>query len=141
MSVTQPIIMVVEDESLLLQAITKKLKLEGIETVSCGSGHQAFDYLENLPELPDAIWLDYYLKDMNGIEFMDKLKSIPKCGAIPVVVISNSASPDKVNHMMALGVKKYVIKAEHRLDELIKIMKNFIIGEHQSSSPTAPGTI
>lgn len=126
MSKTSPTIMVVEDENLLLQAITKKLKLSGMDVLSCASGQQAVDYLDNLDELPDAVWLDYYLKDMNGLAFMQTLKSNPKWEDIPVLVVSNSASPDKVNNMLGLGAKKYILKAEYRLDEIIEMIKDFI---------------
>lgn len=126
MSKQNPSIMVVEDEVLLLQAITKKLKLSGLDVVSCASGQQAIDYLNNLDEMPDAVWLDYYLKDMNGLAFMQQLKENPKWSKIPVVVCSNSASPDKVHNMLALGAKKYLLKAEYRLDEIIEIMRGFI---------------
>ena len=119
-------VMVVEDEELLLQAITKKLKFVGIDVVSCLSGKQAIDYLNNLPTLPDAIWLDYYLKDMNGLEFMQTIKKNPNWQKIPVLVVSNSASTDKVNHMLALGVSKYLLKAEYRLDQIIDIVKQLM---------------
>jgi CheY-like chemotaxis protein len=125
--------MVVEDEALLLQAITKKLKISGLDVISCASGQQAIDYLNNLDELPDAVWLDYYLKDMNGLAFMQSLKANPKWANIPVVVVSNSASPEKVHNMLGLGAKKYVLKAEYRLDEIIDMMKGFI-----SDSDTLP---
>jgi CheY-like chemotaxis protein len=118
--------MVVEDETLLLQAITKKLKLSGMDVLSCASGQQGVDYLKNLDELPDAVWLDYYLKDMNGLAFMQELKQNPVWSHIPVIVVSNSASPDKVNNMLALGVKKYILKAEYRLDEIIAMIRDFI---------------
>lgn len=127
--------MVVEDENLLLQAITKKIKLSNLDVLSCSSGQQAIDYLNNLDELPDAVWLDYYLKDMNGLAFMQKLKENPKWEHIPVVVVSNSASPDKVNNMMALGARKYLLKAEYRLDEIIALLKDFI--EHSEDAPTS----
>jgi len=117
-----PTIMVVEDETLLLQAITKKLKLSNLDVISCASGQQAIDYLESLDELPDVVWLDYYLKDMNGLAFMQALKENERWSHIPVVVVSNSASPEKVHHMLALGVKKYILKAEYRLDEIIEMM-------------------
>jgi CheY-like chemotaxis protein len=133
MSKQNPSIMVVEDEVLLLQAITKKLKLSNLDVVSCASGQQAVDYLENLDELPDAIWLDYYLKDMNGLAFMQRLKDNPKWSQIPVVVCSNSASPEKVHNMLGLGAKKYILKAEYRLDEIIEIIKSFI-GDSGSGS-------
>lgn len=129
MSAKNPTIMVVEDEVLLLQAITKKLKLSGMDVLSCASGQQAVDYLNNLDELPDAVWLDYYLKDMNGLAFMQQLKANPKWENIPVLVVSNSASPDKVNTMLGLGAKKYILKAEYRLDQIIEMIRDFISKE------------
>lgn len=126
MSATNPTIMVVEDEALLLQAISKKLKLSNMEVLSCSSGKQAIDYLTNLDEVPDAIWLDYYLRDTNGLEFMSKMKENPKWQSIPVLVVSNSASPEKVKTMLGLGAKKYVLKAEYRLDEIITMIRDFI---------------
>jgi len=126
MSKQVPTIMVVEDEALLLQAITKKLKVSGLDVLSCSSGQQAVDYLTNLDEMPDAVWLDYYLKDMNGLAFMQTLKQNSKWADIPVLVVSNSASPDKVSNMLGLGAKKYVLKAEYRLDEIIEMIREFI---------------
>ena len=135
MSKENPTIMVVEDEELLLQAITKKLKLSGMDVLSCSSGQQGIDYLNSLDVLPDAIWLDYYLKDMNGLAFMQELKKNTTWTNIPVLVVSNSASPDKVNNMLALGAKKYILKAEFRLDEIIAMIRDFI-KDNDVSTPT-----
>jgi DNA-binding response OmpR family regulator len=137
MSKAHPTIMVVEDEVLLLQAITKKLKLSNMDVLSCSSGKQAIDYLENLDELPDAVWLDYYLKDMNGLAFMEKLKDHDKWKDIPVLVVSNSASPEKVHTMLGLGARKYILKAEHRLDEIINIIRTFIDNPEASTGTEA----
>lgn len=135
MSIQTPTIMVVEDETLLLQAITKKLKLSGMDVLSCASGQQAVDYLESLDELPDVVWLDYYLKDMNGLAFMQELKQNPKWENIPVLVVSNSASPEKVHNMLGLGAKKYILKAEYRLDEIIAIIRDFIADRGEGAQP------
>jgi len=133
-----PTIMVVEDETLLLQAITKKIKLSGMDVLSCASGQQAIDYLHSLDKMPNAIWLDYYLKDMNGLAFMQELKQNPKWADIPVLVVSNSASPDKVSNMLGLGAKKYILKAEYRLDEIIAMIRDFI--DDGSSTAAGKGT-
>lgn len=131
--------MVVEDETLLLQAITKKLKISGMDVLSCASGQQAIDYLKSLDELPDAIWLDYYLKDTNGLAFMQELKQNASWTDIPVLVVSNSASPDKVHNMLGLGAKKYILKAEYRLDEIIAMIRDFIADDPSSAAaPTTP---
>ncbi|HSW98312.1 MAG TPA: response regulator [Candidatus Saccharimonadales bacterium] len=140
MSKDHPTIMVVEDETLLLQAITKKLKLSGMDVLSCASGQQAVDYLTSVEVLPDAVWLDYYLKDMNGLAFMQELKRNAAWSNIPVLVVSNSASPDKVSNMLALGAKKYILKAEYRLDEIIAMIRDFIAANaDDGGTPPAAG--
>jgi DNA-binding response OmpR family regulator len=141
MSKENPTIMVVEDETLLLQAITKKLKIEGMDVLSCASGQQAIDYLNNLDELPDAVWLDYYLKDMNGLAFMQELKKNELWANIPVIVVSNSASPDRVNNMLALGARKYILKAEYRLGEIIGMIRGFIEDNQPGENADNPAPV
>ena len=120
-------VMVVEDEALLLQAITKKLKATGFEVVSCSTGNQAFDYLQEMDNLPDAIWLDYYLGNMDGLEFMDKIKTEEKWMKIPVIVVSNSTNQKNVHNMLNLGAKKYLLKANYRLEQIVEEIKKIII--------------
>lgn len=123
--------MVIEDEEILLHAITSKLKKVGMETVSCTKVEQALDYLEELETLPSAIWLDYYLKgDMNGLDFLIHIKKNEKWKKIPVIIVSNTASEQKVKKMLALGADKYLLKAENRLEEIINVMKGFVESNH-----------
>ncbi|SRR5258708_6342567 len=122
-----PTIMVIEDEELLLKAIVSKLEHNNIHVLPFESGAKALEFLLQLTsQLPDAIWLDYFLKDMNGLEFMQQLNTHTHLQRIPVIVVSNSASPQKVHSMLALGAKKYILKAEHRLDDIIDIINQFI---------------
>ena len=116
-------VMVVEDEPLLLEAIGDKLEEEGVGSILCPSGKEAIDRL-NSGDVPDAIWLDYYLKDMDGLSFMGLVKQNPNWQNIPVIVVSNSATAQKVNSMLALGAQKYLLKAEYRLEDIIKIIKD-----------------
>jgi len=127
MSNLNNLIMVVEDESLLLEAIGKKLQREGYDVLLCTSAGQAVDYLKNMKEnLPDVIWLDYYLTDMNGLEFMDLLGKNENWKRIPVIIVSNSASEQKVASLLKKGVKKHILKADYRLDEIVKIIESFL---------------
>lgn len=119
-------IVVIEDETLLLQAITKKLELSNFDVIACSGGQQALDYLKQSITPPAAIWMDFYLKDSNGLELMREIKTNPSWSHIPVIVVSNSASSEKVHNMLALGARKYILKAEYRLDEIIAIIKQLI---------------
>jgi CheY-like chemotaxis protein len=129
MSDESNLVMVVEDEEVLLKAITRKLEISGKKVISCVSGKQALDYLANIGEMPDLIWLDYYLKDMNGLDFMFELKKNDSWSRIPVLVVSNSASEEKVTRMLALGAKKYMLKAESKLDDLVNEVNGMILNK------------
>lgn len=122
----ESVIMVIEDEKLLLEAIERKLKNEKLETISCRNAEQALDYLKNFTTYPDLIWLDYHLTGMDGLSFVGELKKNEKWSKIPIVVVSNSASAEKVHNMLALGIKKYLLKAEYRLDEIVEILQEII---------------
>jgi len=126
MNSKKPTVMVVEDEHLLLKAIERKLKLNNLNVIACESGAEAWENLDKNQKPPDAIWLDYYLGDTNGIEFMQKLRNNEKWTDIPVLVVSNSANPDKVSKMMALGAKDYLLKADYRLDRLVLEIQSLI---------------
>lgn len=122
-------VLVIEDEALLLKVISKKFETIGVETVSCVSSTQAVDYLTSLSEIndfPDVIWLDYYLKDSDALDFMQKLKEHPEIPDIPIVVVSNSASEEKVKSLLALGADKYLLKSENKLEDLVKQIKQII---------------
>ncbi|NMB70432.1 response regulator transcription factor [candidate division WWE3 bacterium] len=122
----KPLIMIVEDEIMLLNAICIKLNKRGYDTVSCTSGRQALDYLKSLPKLPNGIWLDYQLRDLNGLEVMAAIKESEYWNSVPVFVVSNSASQEKMLNMLALGAKKYFLKAEHKLDEIIDGISTYL---------------
>ena len=57
---------------------------------------------------------------------MQKLRNNEKWTDIPVLVVSNSANPDKVSKMMALGAKDYLLKADYRLDRLVLEIQSLI---------------
>jgi len=126
-------LLVVEDEPLLLEAIGKKLEKEKIETLLADSAKKGFEFLISEKKAPDAIWLDYYLKDLTGLDFVIELKKNKKWTNIPIIVVSNSASTEKVSSMLALGVNKYLLKANFRLEDIIKEISSLIKKNEQNT--------
>lgn len=117
-------ILVVEDEMPLLKAIQAKLERSGFDVVSARSVEQAVGYIEDGVHI-DAVWLDHYLLGKeNGIDLVTKCKSEWKHTlSIPIFLISNTASNDKVQTYLKLGVDRYYVKAQVRLDTIIEDIK------------------
>jgi len=120
-------ILVIEDERPLIQAIQTKLESNGFIVVTARTIDQGLDYLENIEKI-DAIWLDHYLPgEKTGLDFVAYLKGPKsKWAKMPIFIVSNTASSGNVRSYMSLGVSKYCVKAEHRLDQIVKDLKAFL---------------
>ena len=98
-------ILVVEDEKPLQDVIRAKIETCGCAVVTARSVEQAKDYLEQGMKI-DAIWLDHYLLGKEtGLDLVIKMKAEgSKWKSIPIFVVSNTASEDKVKHYLHLVV-------------------------------------
>jgi len=120
-------IMVIEDEKTLLEVIGKKINsTEDLQAFLYDNGTDALADLKNHRILPDLIWLDYYLTDMEGLQFVQEINKDQALTNIPIFVISNSISHNKVHYMLALGVDNYLLKAEHQLSDIIYNIRSFL---------------
>ena len=118
--------LVIEDERPLAEAIRLKLTKEGFVVETAQTVADALAILEE--KQIDVIWLDHYLLGKeDGIDLVSKLKQEDsKFKMIPIFVVSNTASPEKVQTYISLGVDRYYVKAEHRLDEIVSDVINQI---------------
>lgn len=141
-SIKKRTILVIEDERPLLEIVNTKLEEEGFGVITARSVDQVFnamlekkglgiiavdnikqalDYLEDLEKI-DAIWLDHNLIGKeNGIDFVKKFKANGgHWKNIPIFVISNTENSETIKSYVNLGISKYYVKSNHRLDEIIK---------------------
>ena len=123
-------ILVVEDERPLAEAIRLKLEKEGMNVAVARTVEQALGYLGDLKRV-DGIWLDHYLLGTeNGLDFVVRVKAKDSAWVnIPIFVVSNTATADKVQSYLRLGVNKYYVKAEYRLDEIIAEIKRVLVSD------------
>jgi DNA-binding response OmpR family regulator len=123
----QPVVLVVEDDKPLSTAIAKKLELSDFFVITATSVNQALEYIDGSDRI-DVVWLDHYLLgNEGGLDLVTKLKSNKETKKIPIFVVSNTATVDKVKTYMRLGVDKYYIKSNSRLEDIVNEMKNFLI--------------
>lgn len=119
-------ILVVEDEKPLLEAIRLKLEKSGLAVISTRTAEQAWNYLNDLKNI-DVIWLDHYLLGTeNGLDLVDRVKNNKIFKNIPIFVVSNTASTEKVQTYLNFGVNKYYTKSNYRLDQIIGDIKDYL---------------
>ena len=123
-------ILIVEDEQPLQRAVKTKMEKEGFEVITARSFAQAVDYLTNIDPV-DAIWLDHYLLGKGtGLDFLIEVKKNDAWKSVPVFVVTNTATPDKQQSYLQLGVEKYLVKASIKLDEIVLDIKKSITNKN-----------
>ena len=123
-------ILVVEDEKPLLDAIKIKLEKNGFNVLTARSVEQAKNHILDVGKI-DCVWLDHYLLGKeSGLDLIFWCKEGTKDHRkMPIFVVSNTASEKKIQTYMRLGVNKYYVKAEKRLEEIIKGIKDSLENE------------
>lgn len=120
-------ILVLEDERPLAEAIKTKLQLLGFEAIVVRTVKDAIDSIAKFGK-PDAIWLDHYLIGVEtGVDLVRYIRSDKKLKDISVFVVSNTASPDKIQEYLNLGAKKYYTKSNYRLDQIVVDIKESLL--------------
>ena len=147
-SVKKKTILVIEDERSLLDVVNTRLEKKGfgvltarsveqvfnmglekdkLGVIAASSIMQALNHLEDLEKI-DAIWLDHNLLGKeNGLDFIKKLKANGgRWKKIPIFVVSNSEGSETIKSYFNLGVSKYFVKSNYKLDEIIKDINLFL---------------
>jgi len=112
-------ILIVDDDAtnrkLLKTVLSKK---EGIEVEEASNGVEA---LEKLSSDVKVVLLDIYMPVMDGIQFLQRLKTQPELSNIPIIVISTD--DEKKNEALSWGATDFLVKPVNSIELWEKISK------------------
>ncbi|MEZ4710555.1 MAG: response regulator transcription factor [Caldilineaceae bacterium] len=98
-------ILVVEDEDLLLELLTRTLQTSGYEVLTAKNGIDALELaIENEVDL---ILLDVMMPRMNGFTFCEEVR---KLSDVPIIMLTALNRPDDVARGLQLGADEYITK-------------------------------
>lgn len=123
---TEPLILVAEDERDIRELIVITLELDGFRVVNVTNGREAVE--KALEISPDLILMDVRMPKMTGFEACQALKANDKTRDIPVVFLSAKGQENEVNTGLELGASGYFLKP-FAPDELAQRV-NKILTEH-----------
>lgn len=117
-------IMIVEDDSFVMDIYHTKLEQENFEVIEAVNGVEAMKKLQEVS--PDIILLDIIMPYMDGLEVLQKIKGDDKLKNIPVVLLTNLSQKEEVNRGLELGANDYLIKSHFTPSEVLEKIKNYI---------------
>ena len=112
MAQMQTNVLVVEDSPLLhrmYEIVLQAYPAAEITLRLAGNGREALRRLAQAPDT-DVVILDVNMPEMDGLEFLSRIKEDPTFGDIPVIIVSTEDQQDDIDRGLAAGALRYVCK-------------------------------
>jgi len=101
-------ILVVDDSTTNVVLLDAILSEKGYKIIKALSAMEAYACIEK--SLPNLILLDLLMPQINGFDFLKKVKADVRTQNIPVIVISAVTNPDDIRLTKNLGAAEFVEK-------------------------------
>lgn len=124
-------LLVVDDDADSREALSRILRRRGYRVTSVPNGRDALAVLTN--QSPDLIVLDLRMPEMDGIMFLDVVRSYLRLQHVPVFLLTAYPETPELSRAEALGVRGTYTKGEGNLNKLIDA-----IDAEVGQLPTAP---
>ena len=120
-------ILVIDDEKSIRFIIERTLKQE-FDVISMSNGQEGLSYLE-AGNFPDMIICDLVMPELNGFEFLERIKTSGFFDDIPVMILSGREwSQDKIK-CFELGAEDYVVKPFNPSEVVARIKRRLAVRE------------
>jgi two-component system, OmpR family, alkaline phosphatase synthesis response regulator PhoP len=129
----RPLILVVEDDPDLGEAIVTFLKDEGLDAKLARDGDQAMRLVDQLS--PAAMILDLMMPRRDGFSVLRELRADGRIASLPVIVVTAIFGLSERLYATELGAADYVTKP-FELDELIERVRNVLASRQEEPAPT-----
>ncbi|MGE3268758.1 MAG: response regulator transcription factor [Chloroflexota bacterium] len=98
-------VLVVDDDTDLLDVMTYALRREGYEVLGAADGLQALDRMR--ADLPDIVILDVRLPQLNGFEVCRRIRHISE---VPIIMLTARTEETDILRGLQLGADDYMTK-------------------------------
>ena len=117
-------ILLVEDDSFIVDIYSTYFKREGYNVSIAGDGDMALEKIKN--HQPDLLVLDIGLPKKDGWEVLRILRNDPVTKDLKVVVISNNSRQECEENIERFGVIKYFLKVQTAPEEIMSVVKEIL---------------
>lgn len=102
-------ILVVDDSPTAVMIMKMTLELHQFDVVSARDGVEALAKL-NAGLRPDVVLTDINMPNMNGFEFIERLKKLPGLASTPVLTMTTESSIARREQVRGLGAAGWLVK-------------------------------
>lgn len=122
-------ILIIDDEKDAREILSRYLSRSGFAVRAVPNGQQALAAIGT--SLPSVVLLDWMMPEMDGIGFLEVVRSYLRWQRLPVILITAYHGPH-VDRARELGVKHVFYKPDYRLPDLLAKIQELIGESHQA---------
>jgi CheY-like chemotaxis protein len=134
-------ILIVDDDSFLLDMYAFKFSQNDFEVYTAVDGVQALEKLKGGLN-PDVVMIDIVMPEMDGFEVLEKLRSEKISTNSLKIILSNKSQQSDIEKGQSLGVAGYIVKANSTpaevIDQVLDILSKRSSIDLDSIKPTLP---
>jgi DNA-binding response OmpR family regulator len=119
--VSEPVVLIVEDDAALMRGLTDNFRLHGYEVRSASDGRSGLALALSAP--PDLLLLDIMLPQLNGYEICRQVRA--KKLDMPIIMLTAKGQEEEIVQGLELGADDYVTKP-FSIRELLARAKAFL---------------
>lgn len=112
--------MLVDDDRTTVKLLQTLLELDGFDVQVAMRGADVLPIVEQ--RVPDLVFMDYHLADMDGVTVLRSLRERPSYAALPIVMTSGLDVEDEA---LAAGATTFILKP-FEPDELPTLFNSLI---------------
>lgn len=116
-------VLIVEDTAVARKTLAKLLTYEGHQPTCAANGLEALALLEQSSEPPDVVLLDLMMPKMDGVRFLETIRSTQRYAKLPVIVMTSSMDSASLSRIRALGIEALMNKAGFDLEHLLERLR------------------
>ena len=116
-------ILLVEDDPFIIDIYTTKLKKSGFAVETASNGRMALEKVKE--KKPDLVILDIVLPEVDGWEFLRRVKARPEFKDLKIIILSNLGQKGEIEKGISLGSVKYLIKTHYTPSEVVEEINLF----------------
>jgi len=106
------LVLIVDDNSTFARVLEKFLARHNLKSAYADGGERAFAFLDGANELPSLIVCDVHMPNMNGIEFIQRLRADSRFANIPVVMLTSDDDVEIELKLLSYGADAFITKNE-----------------------------
>lgn len=115
------ILEIVEDEVVLLKALSSQFKSDEFHVLTAHDGEEGLEMALN--EHPDVILLDILMPKMDGITMLKRLRADKWGKTVPVIILTVVKDDKRVAEALELGAYDYLVKSDYHISEVVSKVK------------------